>query len=57
MGFRGVHALVQQESVAGLTLISDMILTGGVLAVGLLLADNILPLVFARRQGDPPPVP
>ena len=50
MGFRGVHALMQQESAAGITLITDMILTGAVLAVGLLLADNILPLVFRQRQ-------
>ena len=51
MGFRGVHALMQQDSAAGITLITDMILTGAVLAVGLLLADNILPLVFGQRQG------
>jgi uncharacterized membrane protein YjjP (DUF1212 family) len=48
MGFRGVHALMQQDSAAGITLITDMILTGAVLAVGLLLADNILPLIFGH---------
>ena len=29
---------------------TEMILTGAVLAVGLLLADNIVPLLFARRK-------
>ncbi|MBS1137077.1 MAG: hypothetical protein H6R11_1031 [Proteobacteria bacterium] len=29
-----------------------MVLTGIVLAVGLLLVDNILPLVFERRGGE-----
>ncbi len=52
MGFRGVHALIQQDSMAGISLITDMVLTGAVLAVGLLLADNILPLVFERRGGE-----
>ena len=49
MGFRGVHALIQQDSNAGISLITDMVMTGAVLAVGLLLADNILPLLFERR--------
>jgi uncharacterized membrane protein YjjB (DUF3815 family) len=49
MGFRGLHALMTQESAVGISLITDMILTGAVLAVGLLLADNIAPLIFARR--------
>ena len=52
MGFRGVHALIQQDSMAGISLITDMVMTGAVLAVGLLLADNILPLVFERRGGE-----
>ena len=55
MGFRGVHALMQQDSAAGIMLITDMILTGAVLAVGLLLADNILPLVFGQRQAPAAP--
>jgi uncharacterized membrane protein YjjB (DUF3815 family) len=50
MGFRGVHALIQQESTAGISLLSDMMMTGAVLAVGLLLADNIMPLVFERHR-------
>jgi len=52
MGFRGVHALIQQDSAAGISLLTDMVLTGAVLAVGLLLADNILPLIFERRDAD-----
>ncbi|KXB32635.1 hypothetical protein AT959_00050 [Dechloromonas denitrificans] len=53
MGFRGVHALIQQDSAAGISLLTDMVMTGAVLAVGLLLADNILPLIFERRgAGD-----
>ena len=50
MGFRGVHALIQQDSNAGISLLTDIVMTGAVLAVGLLLADNILPLVFERRR-------
>lgn len=49
MGFRGVHALIHQDSSAGINLVTDMVMTGAVLAVGLLLADNILPLLFARK--------
>ncbi len=52
MGFRGVHALIQQDSMAGISLITDMVLTGAVLAVGLLLADNILPVLFERRKDE-----
>lgn len=50
MGFRGVHALIHQDSSAGISLVTDMVMTGAVLAVGLLLADNILPLLFARKR-------
>jgi uncharacterized membrane protein YjjB (DUF3815 family) len=50
MGLRGVHALIQQESTAGISLMTDMVMTGAVLAVGLLLADNILPLLFERHR-------
>lgn len=49
MGFRGLHALIQQDSGAGIRLITDMMLTGAVLAVGLLLADNILPMILTRE--------
>ncbi|WP_298312263.1 threonine/serine exporter family protein [Propionivibrio sp.] len=50
MGFRGLHALMEQDSAVGIGLITDMVLTGAVLAVGLLLADNIVPLLFARKN-------
>jgi len=50
MGFRGVHALIEQDSVAGISLLSDMVMTGAVLAVGLLLANNVIPLLFERRS-------
>ena len=52
MGFRGLHALMQQDSVAGIGLITEMVVTGAVLAVGLLLADNIMPVLFERRTGS-----
>jgi hypothetical protein len=32
---------------------TEMLLTGAVLAVGLLLADNIWPAIFAKRQAAP----
>jgi len=50
MGFRGLHALIEQDTVVGISLMTDMALTGAVLAVGLLLADNIAPLLFVRRK-------
>ena len=50
MGFRGIHALLEQDNIAGISLMTDMILIGAVLAVGLLLADNIAPLLFPRRE-------
>ena len=48
MGFRGVHALMEQDNASGVTLMTNMLLTGAVLAVGMLLADSIAPLLFAR---------
>ena len=53
MGFRGVHALIEQDSAVGVALVTNMALTGAVLAVGLLLADNIAPLLFTRRHNPP----
>ncbi len=50
MGFRGVHALISNESSAGISLMTDMLLFGAVLTIGLLLADSIAPLLFSRRQ-------
>ena len=50
LGFRGLHALMQQESVVGINLMTDMLTTGAVLAVGLLLADNIMPLLLRRES-------
>lgn len=50
MGFRGLHALIERDNAVGIGLITDMVLTGAVLAVGLLLADNIAPLLFARKD-------
>jgi len=50
MGFRGVHALMEQDNASGVTLMTNMLLTGAVLAVGLLLADSIAPLLFAHRE-------
>ncbi|MCH2219148.1 MAG: threonine/serine exporter family protein, partial [Dechloromonas sp.] len=52
MGFRGLHALMQQDSVAGIGLITEMVITGAVLAVGLLLADNIMPVLFERPGAE-----
>lgn len=49
MGFRGLHALMAQDSAAGIALITEMLLTGAVLAVGLLLADNLLPPLLPRQ--------
>lgn len=50
MGFRGLHALMQQDSAVGVSLITDMVLIGAVLAVGLLLADNVVPYLLGRRE-------
>ena len=53
MGLRGVHALIEKDSTAVLQLMTDMASIGAVLAVGLLLADNIAPLLFARLKRKP----
>jgi len=53
MGFRGLHALIEQDSAAGISLITDMLLTGAALAVGLLLADNIAGWLIARLDLQP----
>jgi len=50
MGFRGLHALIGHDSLAGIGLLTDMLLTGALLAVGLLLADNLLPLLGRQAQ-------
>src|SRR5574343_557704 len=39
MGFRGLHALMSHDNAIGIGLLTDMLLTGAVLAVGLLLAE------------------
>lgn len=54
MGFRAVHALMQQDNLAGVQLMTEMLLTGAVLAVGLLLADNVWPVIFAGRRTQAP---
>lgn len=54
MGFRGLHALIEQDSVTGIKLITDMVLTGAVLAVGLLLADNLAAWLIARSEAREP---
>ncbi|MDP3537864.1 MAG: threonine/serine exporter family protein [Azonexus sp.] len=48
MGFRGLYALMEKDSAIGIGLLTDMLLIGAVLAVGLLLADNLSPLLFAK---------
>ena len=45
MGFCGVHALAESDTLTSLNLMTDMLL-----AIGLLLADNITPLLFARLK-------
>lgn len=50
IGFRGLHALIEQDNASGVSLMTNMLLTGAVLAVGLLLADSIAPLLFAKRE-------
>jgi len=50
IGFRGMHALLLEDSAAGLHLLVDMALTGAVLAVGLLLANNIALALRSRSE-------
>jgi uncharacterized membrane protein YjjP (DUF1212 family) len=54
MGFRGLHALMEQDSIVGIGLITDTVLTGAVLAVGLLLADNIAPWLMQQLDRKKP---
>lgn len=55
MGFRGLHALMQQDSQIGIGLLTEMILTGAVLAVGMLLADNLVPYLISSLRRDMKP--
>ncbi len=46
VGFRGLHAMIDQNFIEGIRITTGMILTATALAVGILLANGIAPLVL-----------
>jgi uncharacterized membrane protein YjjP (DUF1212 family) len=49
VGFRGLHALMEQDTVTGLGILATTVVTGAALVVGTLLANGIGPAVVGRR--------
>ncbi len=50
VGFRGLNALIEQDFLQGIKITTDMVLTATALAVGLLLANGLSPILFAQRR-------
>ena len=50
VGFRGLDALIQQDFLAGIKTTTEMILTATALAVGMLLAHSLMPLIVPGRK-------
>jgi uncharacterized membrane protein YjjB (DUF3815 family) len=48
VGFRGLDALIQNDFLNGIKTITEMILTATALAVGMLLAHSLMPLIVPR---------
>ncbi len=53
VGFKGLHALMEQDNLAGITTMTNMIITGAALVIGTLLA-NSLAISRASRETKSP---
>jgi uncharacterized membrane protein YjjB (DUF3815 family) len=51
VGFRGLNALIEQNFLEGIRITTDMVLTATAIAVGTLLANGLVPMLFPRRSG------
>lgn len=49
VGFRGLDALIQNDFLTGIKTTTEMILTATALAVGMLLAHSLMPLILPER--------
>jgi uncharacterized membrane protein YjjB (DUF3815 family) len=50
VGFRGLDALIQNDSLTGIKATTEMVLTATALAVGMLLAHSLMPLIVPSRR-------
>ena len=41
VGFKGLHALMEQDNLAGISTITNMVITGAALVIGTLLANSL----------------
>jgi uncharacterized membrane protein YjjB (DUF3815 family) len=41
VGFKGLHALMEQDNLAGISTITSMVITGAALVIGTLLANGL----------------
>ena len=48
VGFKGLHALMEQDNLAGISTITSMVITGAALVIGTLLANSLALSRFAR---------
>ena len=52
VGFRGLHALMTRDSIAGINTITDMAVTAAALAIGTLMANAIAPTIAKIRLDE-----
>jgi uncharacterized membrane protein YjjB (DUF3815 family) len=52
VGFRGLHALMTRDSIAGINTITDMAVTATALAIGTLMANAIAPTIAKIRLDE-----
>jgi uncharacterized membrane protein YjjB (DUF3815 family) len=48
VGFKGLHALMEQDNLAGISTITSMVITGAALVIGTLLANSLALSRIAR---------
>ena len=53
VGFRGLDAFIQNDFLTGIKATTEMVLTATALAVGMLLAHSLMPLIVPSRRRNP----
>jgi uncharacterized membrane protein YjjP (DUF1212 family) len=54
VGFKGLHALMEQDNLAGITTMTNMVITGAALVIGTLLANSLAISRIRRTQNARP---
>ena len=54
VGFKGLHALMEQDNLAGITTMTNMVITGAALVIGTLLANSLAISRIRRSQNAKP---